>query len=283
MSITQKKIKQLADYFNKRPEVAMAFLFGSIATGKATSESDADIAIYFWPAKKSLEWEEDRSHKNEDEIWSNVEKIIGLKTDLVVLNRAPATLAFSAIREGVPLTIKDRGLFLRFLLTVSAASEEFQEYVDDFWQIKQRSRSLNKADRERLIKMADFLESELEYCPKFKDLDEQTYEEDDDKRRSVERWTENIVNSSIDIAKILLASNKKKIPQTYREAMENLKTLKGFDAKIAMELSRFAKLRNLLAHEYLDIRYRNIQQFVQKAEPLYQKFIKYVKKVIADR
>lgn len=261
----------------------MAFLFGSIVKGTATSESDADLAVYFWPEGDQLEWEEDKFYKNEDEIWSGAEKIIGLRTDLLILNRAPSSVASSAIQEGMPLVIKDRALYLRFLLTISSAAEEFRDFVRDFWEIKERSRSLSKIDEERLLRAIDFLKNELEDFPEFQDLDQKTYERDSAKRRNVERWVENIVNASIDIAKILLASNKKRIPLTYREILGNLGYLKGFDSKTAAGLSDFAKLRNLLAHEYLDIRYKNIQRFIKTAEPLYKKLAKFTKQVIENK
>jgi len=281
MRLRAKKLKQLKDYFEKRPEVAMAFLFGSLAKGGATTESDADVAVYFWPEGEQLEWEDECRHFiKEDEIWGDVEKIIGVSTDLVILNQVSSSVAFSAIQGGLPLVIKDRALYLRFFLAISDAAEEMQEYVADFWVIKQRSRSLAKADKERLTRIIDFLESETKDFSKFENLNQRVYEQDNDKRRSVERWAENMVNSSIDIAKILLASDKKRIPQTYRKMLGDLGNLRGFNSKTAAKLSDFAKLRNILAHEYLDIRYKQIRQFIKRAEPLYNELANFTKKAI---
>jgi len=41
----------------------------------------------------------------------------------------------------------------------------------------------------------------------------------------VERWIENLVNASTDIAKILLASSKQVAPQTYRETLLHLSVI----------------------------------------------------------
>ena len=42
-----EKIEQLKDFFSKKPEVMMAFVFGSYAKGINIQESDFDVAIYF--------------------------------------------------------------------------------------------------------------------------------------------------------------------------------------------------------------------------------------------
>lgn len=276
----EEKIKALKEYFLKRPDISMVFLFGSYARQEALSESDLDIAVYFKPRGRMLEWEEAESYPQEDSLWSEIEKIVGVRSDLVILNRAPATLAFSVIQEGVPIVIKDRSLYLRFALTVSSAAENFREFTKEFWAIKQRSKSLSEADKDRLIRVVDFLETEAGDYPKFSGLDKNIYESNIDTRRNVERWTENIVNASIDIAKITLASEKKRLPQTYREVLQELALLKNFDQNTAERLAEFAKLRNILAHEYLDIRFNQIKNFIQTSEPYYKALLGFAKNLL---
>ena len=279
--ISDEKIALLKDYFAKKQDIVMAFVFGSYAKSREMSESDLDIAIYFQPTNSMLEWEETKQYENEDKIWSEIERMAGIKTDLVVLNRAPATMAAAIISEGVPIVIKDYALYLRFLLTVSSAAEYFREFTIDFWNIKQRSRSLTDIDRDRLIRIADFLETELKEYPAFISLNQKIYESDAATRRNAERWAENIVNSSIDMAKIVLASEKKRIPQTYREILRELSLINDFDQEAAEKLAQFAKLRNILAHEYLDIRFVQIKKFIQESEPAYRQLLDFVKKFVA--
>ena len=45
--LLDKLIARLKEYFAKRPEVAVAYLFGSVARGKARPGSDIDIAVLF--------------------------------------------------------------------------------------------------------------------------------------------------------------------------------------------------------------------------------------------
>lgn len=277
MSGTKEKIELLKDYFSRRLDISMAFVFGSYAKEQQISESDFDIAVYFVPEGRAIEWEEEKYYPGEDEIWADVEKIVGINTDFLVLNRVSSPVAFSAVSEGIPIVIRDSYVYLRFFLMISSAAEYLWDMSEDFWAIKQRSMSLTESDRERLRNCVDFLESEIKYYPDFVNLTQQDYESVIITRRNVERWIENIVNASIDIAKITLASEKKRIPQNYREIFNELLLIEGFPKTAAMNLGKFAKLRNILAHEYLDIRFSRIKEFLNETGPLYKEFLDFMK------
>jgi uncharacterized protein YutE (UPF0331/DUF86 family) len=87
---------------------------------------------------------------------------------------------------------------------------------------------------------------------------------------------ENLVMASLDIAKIILASEKKEAPQTYRETLRALGEF-YFDTSFAQTLSSFAEFRNIIAHEYLDIRWDRIKNFIKESEPIFPKFISKIK------
>ena len=130
-------IKILKNYFERRDDVLMAFLFGSHAKVVSHKESDVDIAVYFKPKSGHLEWEEfDIRYDAEDEIWLDVERLLKQNVDLIILNRARCSIANSAL-NGIPIVIKDRGLYLDFMLRITTESEDFRETVEDYWRIKQ--------------------------------------------------------------------------------------------------------------------------------------------------
>jgi uncharacterized protein YutE (UPF0331/DUF86 family) len=85
--------------------------------------------------------------------------------------------------------------------------------------------------------------------------------------------------SAIDIAEIVLASEGKEIPQSYKDVLR-VSTAIYVDASIAQDFSDFAKLRNIVVHEYLDLKWKKIKNFIQQAEELYPKFIEKVKQLI---
>lgn len=127
----------------------------------------------------------------------------------------------------------------------------------------------------RLQRHIDFLASELKYYPKFRQMTKSIYEDDDDKRRSLERWVENIVNSSIDICKTILNMEEILLPDNYKEMVSSVSRVKK--VKIPPEtleaLSRWVRLRNIVTHEYLDIRWASIERFLSEGIPLYWDFL----------
>ena len=135
-----KILKLLQNYFEKREDIIMAFLFGSWASSKVCRESDVDIAVYFRPKTNRLEWEDfDARYENEGIIWRDVEKILGKEVDLLVLNRAASSIADSAI-SAVPIVIKDRGLYLDFMIRVTSEAIDFREFVEEYWRLKEEMR-----------------------------------------------------------------------------------------------------------------------------------------------
>ena len=53
--------------------------------------------------------------------------------------------------------------------------------------------------------------------------------------------------------------------------------LSSFNENEAREFAQFSKVRNILAHEYLDIRFEQVRKFIQDAEPGYKKLLEFVK------
>lgn len=274
--LSQKKIKELKAYFQSRSDIAMAFLFGSSAKGWAVAWSDVDIAVYFFPKDKVLEWEEEKEWPQEQEIWVDTEKIVKKNVDLIVLNRIPSRIAYNILQTGIPLDIKSRLLYLRFLTVISSAAIEFQEIAEDYRKIKERSRSLSSEDRQRLQDLLGYLQEEMKSYDEFRNLTQHDYQAQRIQKRNVEHWVESMVLISIDIAKILLASQKMPLPSTYREMLAQLSNVTEFEATIADSLSRFAKLRNVITHEYLDLRWKQIRDFTTTSQPLYEYLVDFI-------
>ncbi len=275
------KTKKLKRYFEGRDDVVMAFLFGSRAKKREMSGSDWDIAVYFKPEKNYIEWEEhDRNYPEEDCVWNDCIDI--LKTDnvdLLVLNRAPADVADEAI-NGIPIVIKDRDLWLNFMLIVTREAEDYRNFVDEYYAISQRSASLAPQDRKNLKKILSFIEEQTSLYSYFINLSKDEYEQNIHKRNDVERWIENIANAVIDISKIVLGSQKKAIPSTYRDAVRHAIYALSLPKSFVDRFEKWMKLRNILAHEYLDIKWERIYGFIQTSEDYLRSFIEATKKFL---
>jgi len=139
---------------------------------------------------------------------------------------------------------------------------------------------LKREIKVRLIKHITFLADELEDFDIFRSLSWEEYSRERAKRRNVERWIENIINALIDISKIILVSEDASLPDTYRELVASMSLIPGFRKENMETLSEWVRFRNIIAHEYLDIRWASIKKFIQEAEPLVTDFVKEVKKYL---
>ncbi|OPX29921.1 MAG: hypothetical protein B1H08_02855 [Candidatus Omnitrophica bacterium 4484_171] len=277
---TIKKINLVKSYFEKRQDIAFAFLFGSVKNNTAHAGSDWDIGIYFKPENNRLKWEERRIWPQEADIFSHLVNIIGTDNiDLVVLNRASPDIADIIVRRGESLIIKDRNIFLEFLLRVSSEAEDYRNLVEEYYDIYERSSSLSREDRANLEKRIIFLENELKDFSYYKEYTFVLYEKDCHKKRELERWVENIINVVIDISKIIVSSNKITIPASYREVVEKM-SFAGVEKDIISPLTNWTHLRNILAHEYLQLRWERIKDFLDKGEIVCNKFLKAVKNLL---
>ncbi len=136
--------------------------------------------------------------------------------------------------------------------------------------------------KERLIKHISFLEEELQDSHLFHNLTWEIYRTDRSRRRNVERWIENLVNSSIDISRLIITAEGMRLPETYRETVFSLSLVSGFDKNDVQALSQLVRLRNIIAHEYLDIRWASIERFIRQAELLYARFLERVREYVRE-
>jgi len=256
MTDTDEKIQKLKAYFEERDDVVMVFLFGSRAKGYARTKSDWDIGVYF----------AEESRESEREVWADIEKIVGAETDMVVLNRAPERVAWSIARRE-PLIVKNRKKYLDFLIRASHEANDWYRTAEDYHRVFERSSSLSLEDRGRLEKIVQFLDAETVDFDKFEKLTWDEYQNEPPKRREVERWAEQLVNAVIDTSEIILASEKRVIPESYKEIVRQLGLIKSFnDGNLCARMAKWVTLRNILAHEYLDYRFKDLSQFITEAK-----------------
>jgi uncharacterized protein YutE (UPF0331/DUF86 family) len=120
---------------------------------------------------------------------------------------------------------------------------------------------INNTQRTSIVKRIDFVETELKDLDDYKNLDFENYSQNRKTRRDVERLVENIANASIDIGKIILAGEDVELPETYKDIFIKLSEIRMIDKKLSEGLSDLVRLRNILAHQYLDIKWEMIKNF----------------------
>lgn len=260
MSSTEQLVATVRSALDEFPDISFAFLFGSAASERLRADSDIDLAVY--GSSEGLEIESDRRLVHEIDIQIAVERATGRNVDLLVLNRAPATVCSAALLHGLPVLVRNGSLYSRYFLAVTSVAIDFLETEREFRRIRDRSASLSDIDRNRLLRILEFIQQELEDQPEFETVTHHRYQSDRGMRRNLDRWVEILINAGIDAAKIILASEHREVPQTYGQILELIEETPPFDT-LSGRLKHLAALRNLMAHEYLDLRFTRVQEFVR--------------------
>ncbi len=141
---------------------------------------------------------------------------------------------------------------------------------------------MKKEIKFRLIKHLNFLENELKDYETFITLTWEEFNSKNSKRRNVERWIENIINSSIDIAKIIIIAEGLPLADTYKDMITALLQVPGFEQCNMEKISKWVRLRSIITYEYLDIRWASISKFLAEAKPLYDDLLKKVKNCLEE-
>jgi predicted nucleotidyltransferase len=94
----QVDIQAMRDYFMQQPDIVVAYLFGSVARGRAHHLSDVDIAVLFAP-EITLE----ASVERQLQLMGDLEAFADREVQVTVLNRATPLLAYEVIRDGILL------------------------------------------------------------------------------------------------------------------------------------------------------------------------------------
>ncbi|AZT91350.1 DUF86 domain-containing protein [Caldicellulosiruptor changbaiensis] len=115
-----------------------------------------------------------------------------------------------------------------------------------------------------ILKRVNFIYLEIEDLEQYKNSTFEEYSKDRFIRRNVERIIENIANAIIDILKIIIANSDVQVPDSYREMILKLSEFNIIDIALATSIAEVARLHNILAHQYLDIRWEYLKNFIDE-------------------
>ena len=243
MSAADEIASAVGSELERFPHLTFAVLFGSAASGRLRPDSDVDVAVYGASAGR-LEIEEEREIAHETEIQIALERTTQRNVEILVLNRAPATVCAAALTSGRVVLMRDEAFYSRYFLAVTSVAIDFLQTEREYRAIRDRSRSLSPVDQSRLERIVDFIDTELQDRERFRGVTQHRYRSDRDLRRNLDRWVEILINAAIDIGKIVLSSAQRPIPYTYGQILAELETLPHF-AALSGRLQPLAALRNL--------------------------------------
>ncbi len=136
---------------------------------------------------------------------------------------------------------------------------------------------INNIQKTSIVKRIDFIETELKDLEDYKELGFEHYSSDRKTRRDVERLLENVANASIDIGKIILSGEDVELPDTYKDIFTKLAEIGLISKELTEDLSDLVRLRNILAHQYLDIKWEMIRKFISQGKSKVETFLEVIK------
>lgn len=121
----QKMEQDLSYLFSRYSHVLSAYLFGSTALGISNSDSDIDIAIRIDQSLASDSYLEIRI-----QLTDNLEKHLGCKVDIVVLNTASLKMIHQVIINGRLLFSRDREKEQDYMVQKRKEYFDFRYYIN---------------------------------------------------------------------------------------------------------------------------------------------------------
>lgn len=142
---------------------------------------------------------------------------------------------------------------------------------------------MDNAEKAKLIPHLLYLEKEFEFLPSYASaMDWRVYQNERSKRLEAERWVECIVNATLDISKMLLATKRETFPETSRDILFQIGSLVFPTENEALRFSELAKIRNTLAHRYLDMRWQDIERFFRVSSELFPPFFAFLRRELGQ-
>jgi predicted nucleotidyltransferase len=136
----------LMAYLKTQPDVVAAYLFGSLAQGRATPRSDIDIAILLKSMPKELGGATDRQLK----LMGDFRRFADREVDVVILNTAPPVLKDQVLRYGRRLYERDRQARVEFEVRTGQEYAELRPMYNFFNQdMFQKIREVGLGKRRR--------------------------------------------------------------------------------------------------------------------------------------
>jgi len=109
---------RIREFFGKRPEAALVFVFGSAASGKMTEESDVDIGVLFDAPSDFFKISSLKSELN---------TILKREIDIADLNSAGPVLKMQVLKNGVLVYVKDKKVYNRYYVDTLNQYDDLKE------------------------------------------------------------------------------------------------------------------------------------------------------------
>lgn len=119
--------RTLADFFSRGDDaIACVYLFGSVARGEAKANSDIDLAVLYRngppPGFDALGIP----------LAGELERLLGKRVDVVVMNSAPVDLIHRILRDGILVFERDKSARVRFEVLARSKYFDLKPILDRY-------------------------------------------------------------------------------------------------------------------------------------------------------
>lgn len=123
-------VSALKAYFSGQPKVRLAWLFGSVANGRAMLDSDVDVAVWF---------DEGYTFADIARLQGDLESLLQRSVDVVALNDANPLVALEAVNGLAVWAVSEREQIDR-MMQIWRAADDWRQFIDEILTVRRRSR-----------------------------------------------------------------------------------------------------------------------------------------------
>lgn len=250
---TDAALAKILPLLQARPQIRIAWLFGSRAQDRERPGSDLDIAIETGPG---FDWEDLYRLSGDASLALDSDRV-----DVVWLKQADALLAFSVVSEGKTLFYRDAEHYNEW---ERRALHRYREYC--IYLKKHRGYVTHGVHSETVAKRVEKLRQYYMELEAIGPLKESEYGNDKIVKYAVERLLFLICENIMDCLDHLLSTRHAIVSDTYEQVLVNAEQTGILDKALFIRVQGLGGFRNVLAHEYLAINdsevFRNLQKLL---------------------
>ena len=132
-------------------------------------------------------------------------------------------------------------------------------------------------DKNRVLLRVNFIIQQLSYLKEYEFISFENYQNNFEKKATIERTLELMIQAAIDINRHLITKKLRlPFPETAKQSFLQLQQENILTEALAKQLAKSAGLRNILAHEYLELDDTIIYQSIPLALSQYPLNIKQI-------
>ena len=260
-------IEQILTRLEAHPEVTLAVLYGSVASGRISQQSDVDLAI---SSKEGLEVETCLS------LSLQLTRILNREVSVVDMDKMEGVILHEVLTKGVFLK-RDPDALVRHVFRLQEFTEDVLPFHEMAFQIKMgRVFGLSGANRTRnlsLMKKVESLHRCLERLREKRPEDLGSLESDLDLQDILSVNLERAIQISVDVAAMILAKRQLPVSNTMAGNFQGLSDVGILSSSLSEKLQRSVGFRNISVHEYTRIDWALVFDLVHNHLNNFEEFI----------